>query len=197
MSLVSAAIVLFLVMDPFGNIPFFLSILKDVPAGRREKTIVRELFIALAVLVLFLFWGPHLLKALELSRSSLQIAGGIILFLIAIRMVFSTPEEIFAGNPKGEPLIVPLAVPSVAGPSAVATVMLLTAQQSGHWLKWLGALASAWFATGVLLLLSMKLYRLLGERVLSALQRFTGLVLTTIAIDMLLEGVLEVFKKGL
>jgi MarC family membrane protein len=197
MSLLSASIILFLVMDPFGNIPFFLAILKDVPPSKREKTIIRELFIALLVLVVFLLWGPYLLRALQISKNSLQIAGGIILFIISIRMIFSSPKEIFAGTPEGEPLIVPLAVPSIAGPSAMATVMLLTAQSPSALLQWLGALGLAWLATGVILLLSMKLYRILGERVLSALQRFTGLLLTAIAVDMFIEGVMAVFERGL
>ena len=197
MSLISASVILFLVMDPFGNIPFFLAILKDVAPSRRTRTIIRELLIALVVLVLFLFWGPYLLKALQISKNSLQIAGGIILFIIAIRMIFNAPEEIFGGTPGGEPLIVPLAVPSIAGPSAVATVMLLTAQKPGDLIKWLEALGLAWLATGVLLLLSMKLYRLLGEKVLSALQRFTGLILTAIAVDMFLEGAVSVFENGI
>mgnify|MGYP006287411203 FL=1 len=195
MSLLSASIVLFLVMDPFGNIPFFLAILKDVPPSKRAKTVIRELLIALVVLVVFLLWGPYLLRALQISENALQIAGGIVLFLIAIRMVFSAPEEIFTGTPEGEPLIVPLAVPSIAGPSAVATVMLLTAQKPGDWPKWLLALGLAWFGTGVLLLLSMKLYHILGEKVLSAIQRFTGLILTAISVDMFLEGAVDVFAK--
>lgn len=195
MSLLSASIILFLVMDPFGNIPFFLAILKDVPPSKRAKTVIRELLIALVVLVVFLLWGPYLLRALQISENALQIAGGIVLFLIAIRMVFSAPEEIFTGTPEGEPLIVPLAVPSIAGPSAVATVMLLTAQKPGDWPKWLLALGLAWLATGVLLLLSMKLYHILGEKVLSAIQRFTGLILTAISVDMFLEGAVDVFAK--
>jgi MarC family membrane protein len=184
----SAAIVLFLVMDPFGNIPFFLSVLKDIPFDKQEKTILRELVIALLVLVLFLFVGQYLLLALHVSELSLHIAGGIILFLIALRLIFGKSQDIFEGNPEGEPLIVPLAIPSIAGPSAIATVLLLAAQHPDRRLKWLLALFLAWLASGAILMLCVRINRLLGERGLSALQRLTGLILSVIAVDMLVQG---------
>lgn len=193
MSPFSAAIMLFLVMDPFGNIPFFLSVLKDVPAPRRRWVLVRELCIALAILSVFLLLGRRLLTVLQVSESSLYIAGGIILFLIAIKMIFGSPEEMVQGAPGGEPLVVPLAVPSIAGPSAVATVLLLVGQDPERRPEWMLALLLAWGTTAVILLGSSILDRLLGERGLSALQRLMGLILTTLSVEMFLKGVRAAF----
>ena len=195
MSVLSASILLFLVMDPFGNAPVFLCFLKDVPSQRRQKVIMRELLIALIVLVLFLLSGPHLLKALQISEPSLRIAGGIILFLIAIKMIFGPPEGMFRGALGEEPFIVPLAIPCIAGPSAIATVMLLTGQEPNRWLEWLLSLLLAWIATSAILLLSGKLDRVLGKRGLNALQHLMGLILTALAVEMFLQGIHSVFYR--
>ncbi len=193
MTVISATILLFLVMDPFGNAPVFLCVLKNVPAQKKTRSIARELLIALAVLILFLLIGPHILTVLHISEPSLRITGGIILFMIAIKMIFGAPEEMYAKNPAGEPFIVPLAIPCLAGPSAIATVMLLTGQQPNRWLEWLLALILAWFATSIILLLSTKLDHILGERGMSALQNLMGLILTALAVEMFLEGIRTAF----
>ena len=187
-TLLSASILLFLVMDPFGNIPFFQVVLRPVAPARRRRVIAREMLIALAVLTLFLFAGPAFLALLHISEMSLQIAGGIILFLIAIRMIFKSPREMFSDDLEGEPLVVPLAIPSVAGPSAVAVVLVLSAQEPARWAEWLAALLLAWGATGLILLAASDLGRILGERGLMALQRLMGLLLTTIAVEMFIRG---------
>lgn len=194
MTLLSASILLFLVMDPFGNIPFFQVILRAVPLERRRAVIARELVIALGVLVAFLLVGPWVLPLLQISELSLKISGGIILFIIALKMIFKAPQEMFSGGPEGEPLVVPLAIPSVAGPSAVAVVLLLSAQAPGRWPEWLLALFLAWLATGVILLASSNLDRYLGERGLMAIQRLMGLLLTTIAVEMFIQGLRELLR---
>ena len=194
MTVLSASILLFLVMDPFGNAPVFLCVLKDVPLPKRQKAIIRELLIALVVLVFFLILGPQLLKALHISETSLRIAGGIILFLIALKMIFGDPKDMFSAVPGGEPLIVPLAIPSIAGPSAIATVMLLTGQEPNRWPEWLLSLFTAWIATSVILLFSGRLDRIFGERGLNALQRLMGLILTALAVEMFLQGIRTVFN---
>ncbi len=188
MSVMSAGILLFLVMDPFGNIPMFLCVLRAVPAERRRLVILRELLIALLVLLIFLVAGPGLLKLLHVSEPALRIGGGIILFLIAIKMIFSSAAEIIKGLPQGEPLIVPLAIPCLAGPSAIATLLLMVAQEPERWPSWLLALCAAWLANGVILMMSTTFGRLLGERGLSALERLMGLLLTVIAVEMCIEG---------
>ena len=189
MTILSAGILLFLVMDPFGNAPVFLCVLKDVPAEKRLRSITRELLIALGVLVLFLLMGPHLLSALQISEPSLRISGGIILFIIAIKMIFNPPEEIYGKTPEGDPLIVPLAIPCLAGPSAIATVMLLTGQEPERWLEWLLALLLSWFATSLILLLSARLDKIIGERGMSALLNLMGLIQTALAVEMFIEGI--------
>ena len=194
MSILSASILLFLVMDPFGNAPVFLSILKRVPLKRRQKVMVRELFIALIVLLLFLLAGPHLLEALQISEPSLRIAGGIILFLIAIKMVFGKLGDMFINPLEEEPFIVPLAIPCLAGPSAIATVMLLTGQEPHRWHEWVVSLLFAWILTSLILLLSARLDQVLGEKGMNALQHLMGLILTALAVEMFIQGLRTVLN---
>lgn len=195
MSLISAGILLFMVLDPFGNIPFFLSVLEAVPKERRRKVVIRELLIALLILLAFLFVGPHFLRLLQISASSLRIAGGVILFLIAVKMIFGATEQIFKGTPEGEPLIVPLAVPLVAGPSATATILVLMGQEPGRWPEWLLALFLAWMCNACILLVSTKLADLMGKRGLYAIERLMGLILTAVSVEMLLQGIRTVFEN--
>ncbi len=189
MTLPSAAITLLLVMDPFGNIPAFVSILKNVPARRRRLVILREMVIALGALTLFLFFGRYILEGMGIGEPALGIAGGIILFLIAIRMIF--PARILYSDDEavGEPIIVPLAIPLIAGPSSMATVILLSTQYPGRNGTWFLALFAAWTATSLVLLLSESLCRVLGDRVLKAIERLMGMILTTLAVQMLLTGI--------
>jgi len=190
MSTLSAGILLFLIMDPLGNIPVFLSLLKGVAPARRRRVLLRELLIALAVLFAFLFGGPYILKLLQLKQESVSIAGGIILFLIGVKMVFPPKEGgIFGDSAGGEPFIVPMAIPGVAGPSAMAALLLLTNTQPGKLLQWSAALFVAWFATAVILLSATYLYKVLGESVLTALERLMGMILIALSVQMLLDGI--------
>jgi MarC family membrane protein len=190
MTTMSAAILLFLIMDPLGNIPIFLSLLKDVPPKRRRAVMVRELLIALAVLLMFLMGGQLILKLLQLREESISIAGGIVLFLIGIRMVFPPAEGgIFGQSAEGEPFIVPMAIPGVAGPSAMAALLLLTNTQPGRTADWAIALLCAWLATAIILLSSTYLFRWLGESVLTALERVMGMLLIALSVQMFLGGI--------
>lgn len=188
MSLLSATILLFLVMDPLGNILLFVTALQSVPAKRRKRVVARELLIAYAVLVLFLFTGEHLLNALNITGPALTIAGGLVLFLIALRMVFPSSEHSLAEHVKGEPFLVPLAIPYVAGPSALATLLLLMSRDPQRWPVWLLALTCAWLASAAILILGGQLSRFLGARGLLALERLMGLLLVTLAVQMFIEG---------
>ena len=189
MTLISAIILLFLVMDPLGNIPLFLSILAQVEPKRRVRVLVRELFIALAVLVLFLFAGRYILGALHISQPSLSISGGVVLFLIALRMIFPAREGLIKEDYQEEPLVVPLAVPLIAGPSAIATVLLLVSSAPGSIWLWFVALVIAWSATAIILTLSAPLSNVLGRRGLIAMERLMGMILTTVAVQMFLTGI--------
>jgi len=188
MQMFSTALLLFLVMDPVGNIPPFLTVLRNVDPTRRRKIIIRELTIALAVLMFFLFFGPFILKLLQIKGPALSIAGGIILFMIAIKMVFPVVEEAHTITERDEPFIVPLAIPLVAGPSAIAMVLLLMTREPERWLEWVLALVFAWIVCSAILLLSNKLSDLLGHKGLLAMERLMGMILTTVAVQMFITG---------
>lgn len=194
MTLVSAAVLLVLVMDPLGNVPVFLSALKHVPDARHTRVILREMCIALVALVLFLFLGGRMLGLLGLSEQSLGVAGGVILMLIALRMIFPSRETPLQEDMAGEPFIVPMAIPYVAGPSAMATVILLMSREPGRWMEWLGAIGLAWVICLPVMLMASPLRRWLGERGLIAVERLMGLVLVTIAVEMLMTGVSEFLR---
>lgn len=196
MTIYSAAVLLFLVMDPLGNIPVFLSVLKDVDNRRRKWIILRESFIALIVLALFLFFGHNILTVLQISEPSLSIAGGVILFIIALKMIFPQPEGIFGTTVDREPLIVPLAIPLIAGPSTLATVLLLSTKDINRMLEWFIALLCAWLISTLILFSSGVLRRVLRRRGLAATERLMGMILTTVSVQMLLTGIEEFIKKA-
>lgn len=198
MTTLSAGLLLFLIMDPLGNIPFFLSLLKDVPPQRRRWVMIRELLIALGVLIVFLLGGQYILHILQLKQESVSIAGGIVLFLIGIRMVFPPGDGggIFGKAGEGEPFIVPLAIPGVAGPSAMAALLLLTNTQPGRTVEWGIALFLAWLATAAILLSATYLFRWLGESVLAALEKVMGMLLIALSVQMFLAGVVAFMRQA-
>ena len=185
----SAVVILLLVVDPVGNVPLFVSVLRDIEPARRNRIIMRECAIAFAVLLLFVVSGRFLLDLLGLSESSLNIAGGVILFLIALRMIFRGNEPIFGDQIQGEPFIVPLAIPFIAGPSAIATVILLASGAPQRLPEWIVALTAAIAVTLALLLFAERISKLVGERGLLAFERLMGLILTAVAVEMLLRGI--------
>ena len=189
MTVFSAIFLIFIIMDPIGNVPVFLSILKNIPVERRRRIIIRELLIALIVLLFFMFIGRHILQSLQIEESSLGIAGGIMLFLIAIKMIFPGASAMLAHDEKVEPLVVPLAVPLLAGPSAIAAVILLIAQEPTRWPEWILALVVAWLISGFILLSSESLSRKLGERALLAIERLMGILLILVSVDLILDGI--------
>ena len=194
MTVFSAALLLFLVMDPFGNIPFYITALKNVDSSRHTAIIVRELAIALIVLTTFLFAGQQLLNAVHISESALTTAGGTILFLIAIKMIFPASNNTLTEDVSGEPFIVPLAIPYVAGPSAMATVLLVMNQEPSRWPEWLLALVIAWFLTGIIILTSSMIGRFLGKKGMIAIERLMGMLLVAISIQMLMTGVRQFIR---
>ena len=196
MTLASAIVLLFLVIDPFGNVPFFVAALNEVDPARRRHVIVRELLIAYAVMVAFLFVGQPLLQVLGISGPALTIAGGVILFLIAIRMVFPIRGRTSQEQIEGEPFIVPLAIPYVAGPSVLAVELLLMSDEPNRWPVWLIAITAAWAGTAVVVLFGNKVAERLGSRGLIAIERLMGMILVAIAIQMFLTGADTYFGRG-
>jgi MarC family membrane protein len=189
----SAFILLLLVLDPLGSLPIFIPVMRQVEPRRRRWVALREVGIAFAVLFAFMFLGEGFLSVMHLSERSLEVAGGVILLMVAIRMIFSHEGGVY-GTPEGkEPLIFPLAVPLLAGPSAMATVLLLASRQPERMLSWVGALASAMAVSLLVLLLCDRIRRWVGDSVVSAVEKLMGLVLTAIAVEMILAGLKRYF----
>lgn len=189
MTILSAALLLFLILDPLGNIPVFLSVLRPLPPERQRIVLLRELLIALGVLMAFLWGGKYFLEWMHLRQESVQIAGGIVLFLIGIRMIFPRPEGLMGEILGGEPFIVPLAIPLVAGPSGMAAVMLMGSNEPERLLGWSLALGIAWLGTAVILFSATLVYKWLGMRTLTAVERLMGMLLVAISVQMLLDGI--------
>ncbi|RYY27086.1 MAG: hypothetical protein EOP62_07975 [Sphingomonadales bacterium] len=196
MTLISAAVLLFFVMDALGNVPLFLSALRHVDPARHRAIIVREVLIALGIMIVFLFLGQFLLDMLHVSSAALTAAGGFILLLIAVRMVFPTSERSLREEVEDEPFIVPLAIPYTAGPSVLATELLLMSREPDRWLTWLAAVFLAWAASAIILYFSSGLRRLLGERGLTALERLMGMILAIVAVEMMMAGVAQYFRMN-
>jgi len=194
MTIYSAAITLILVLDPIGNVPAFLAILSPVDAERRARIVLRETLIAFFLLTIFLFAGKHILNGLNITAPALGIAGGIILFLIAIKMIFPPETGGQRERPMGEPFIVPLAIPLVAGPSALTTVTLLGSQNPQYIWEYFIALVLAGIVCTLTLLFANTLRKILGNKGLLAMERLMGMVLTTVAVQMFLNG-LEAYLK--
>lgn len=190
MDTLSAAVMLFLIMDPMGNLPVFTALLKHIDKKRRRLILIRELVIALLVMLLFLFAGESILNFLGLDKEAISISGAIILFLISLKMIFPPEGGLSASLGAGEePLIVPLAIPLVAGPSIIATLILLAHQEPGRMLDWSLALFGAWAASTIILMFSELFQRVVGEKGLKAVERLMGMLLLMIAVQMFLNGI--------
>lgn len=189
MDIFSAAVMLFLIMDPLGNLPIFASILRHIEPKKRRRVLVRELIFALIIMLLFLFAGEAILSFLNLRSESVSIAGGIILFLIAIRMIFPQPGGVVGLAAGEEPFIVPMAIPLMAGPSVLAALILLAHTDNSRMVDWTIALVGAWGASAIILLFYKLFTKLLGEKGLTAVERLMGMVLVMISVQMFLDGV--------
>jgi multiple antibiotic resistance protein len=189
LDILAAATMLFLIMDPLGNLPIYMSVLKTLEPRRRQLIIFRELIVALVILMLFLHSGQVVLDFLKIDQETVSIAGGIILFLIALRMIFPQPGGVMALTPGEEPFIVPLAIPLIAGPSTMASLILLSNQEPNKMMEWSIALFAAWAISALILSFSSVFHRLLGEKGLNAVERLMGMILVMIAIQMFLNGI--------
>lgn len=184
----SSAVLLLFLMDPLGNIPVLLSVLKDIDAKRQRQIIFRELLIALVILNIFLFMGKPLLNFLQLQQEAVTISGGIILLIIGLRMIFPSKDGLVGNQPGGEPFIVPIAIPLIAGPSAMAMLILMTQSSPNQMTSWFFALLIAWVITAAILLSAPLFLRILRERGLTALERLMGMILVMMAVQMLING---------
>lgn len=189
MEILSAATMLFLIMDPLGNLPIVLSILKHLDPKRRRMVLIRELFFALIILMVFLFAGQGILGFLHVQPETLSISGGIILFIIAIKMIFPQAGSITGLAAGDEPFIVPMAIPMIAGPSVLASLLLLSSKEPDRLFDWSIAVLLAWGATFFILMFYNFFHKLLGEKGLKAIERLMGLMLVMISTQMFLDGV--------
>ncbi len=194
MNVTSAAVLLFIVMDPLGNVPLFLAALRKVDPARHHAIILRELGIALLVMLAFLFGGQVFLRLLNVSPAALTAAGGIVLLLIAVRMIFPTPDRPLRED-VAEPFVVPLAVPYTAGPSVLATELLLMTREPHRWPEWVAAICLAWLAAAVILYLASDFRKLLGDRGLLAIERLMGMLLVIVAVEMIMSGAAQFLSK--
>jgi multiple antibiotic resistance protein len=194
LDILAAATMLFLIMDPLGNLPIYMSVLKTIEPKRRQIIIFRELIVALIILMVFLHSGQALLDFLKIEQETVSIAGGIILFLIALRMIFPQPGGVMSLPSGEEPFIVPLAIPLIAGPSTMASLILLSNQEPNKMMDWSIALFAAWAATALILSFSNGFHRILGEKGLNAVERLMGMILVMIAIQMFLNGISAYIK---
>ncbi|OGT21010.1 MAG: hypothetical protein A3C55_05555 [Gammaproteobacteria bacterium RIFCSPHIGHO2_02_FULL_42_13] len=193
MNLYTTTVTIFLVLDALGNIPIYISILSHVDPTRHSRIILRESFFALITLTIFLFAGKFIMKGLNLSDQALGIAGGIILFIIAVRLIFPQDDRQKDIEPTSEPFLVPLAIPLFAGPATMAVLLLFADKEAGHLAYIFLALLIAWGASTLLLLASTQLSRILGKKGLTAIERLTGMILTTLSIQMFLQGINDYF----
>ncbi|MDI6747270.1 MAG: MarC family protein [Rhodocyclaceae bacterium] len=190
----ATVVLLLILLDPLGNIPLLISLLRPLAPARRQHVVLRENAIAAALLIVFVFIGDWLLAALRLSPSALEISGGLILFLIAMGMVFPRRGHDDDDLERdGEPLIVPIAVPMIAGPAALAMVLLTSHQQGTHMVSLVGAILVAIALNTIILLAGERLARLFGKPGLAAMERLMGLILTTMAVQMLISGIKSAF----
>lgn len=193
----SALVLLLLVLDPLGSLPIFISVMRNVEPKRRTRVALRESAIAFGVLLLFMATGSAFLELMRLSERSLEVAGGVILLIIAMKMIFASGGELYAGDGSSrEPLIFPLAVPLLAGPSAMATVLLLASRQPDRLLHWVAALTVAMAVSAAVLLAADRIRKWIGHSMVSAIEKLMGLVLTAIAIEMILAGLKRYFFAG-
>jgi len=194
---ISSVFTLTLVMDPLGNMPPFVTALKGVPADRKRAVVTRELFIALGIMVFFLFFGKSLMAFLALDIVSLSVGGGIVLFLIAIQMIFPNPHSSFAEGPGGEPFIVPLAIPLIAGPSTLTTILIFSMKDGGGWAGTLAVVIVSWLINMAILAgFSERISRFMGARGLLAMEKLMGMILVTISVQMIMTGLKKFLAGG-
>lgn len=195
MTVIAALLMLLMIMDPVGNSINFMGVLSSVPKERHSLIIIRETMIAASIQLFFLFFGKYLLNALQIGQPALTIGGAVILFLISLKMIFPTKEGLFTSDIDGEPFIVPLATPMLAGPSSLAVVLLIAASKPEQIPMFAIAVVGACFITGTIILIINYGSKYIGKRIVGAVQRLTGMILTTISIQMFLTALESYLTK--
>lgn len=187
----TAFVTLFLIVDPVGSIPALSAALKNVQPRRKNFVITRECFFALLILTLFAFFGQNFMAVLGLSKEALTIGGGLVLLIIALRMLFPSRAGIYGDIEDGEPYIFPIAIPMLAGPSALTTVMLMVSSDPSKIYTWIGAITLAMVSSALIIISGDAIQRLLGKRATVAFERLMGLILVVLAVQMFLSGIAD------
>jgi len=188
-SIIGTAVLLMFILDPFGNVPLLLAILKGVDEKRKKFIIIRESVFGLAILLLFFFFGENFLSIFHLETASVTIAGGVIFFVIALKMIFPGEKGNVALFGVEDPFMVPIAIPLIAGPSALATIMIMTKSYSDHFWALFASVILAWTMSTFILYMSPYLYKILKEKGLSALEKLMGMLLLMLAVQMFVDGI--------
>ena len=188
-SIIGTAVLLMFILDPFGNVPLLLTILKDVDKKRKKFIIIRESIFGLIILLTFFFFGEAFLSIFHLETASVTIAGGVIFFVIALKMIFPGEKGNVTLFGSQDPFIVPIAIPLIAGPSALATIMIMTKSYSDHFWALFASVMLAWTASTFILYMSPLLYKILREKGLSALEKLMGMLLLMLAVQMFVDGI--------
>lgn len=186
-SFIAITFTIFFAIDPFGNIPKYLTLLKHFDSKKRCMIAMREFIFALIIMILFHYLGRYLLQVLSLSKLTVQISAGVILFLVAIRMIFPGSEEKDHKWKTAHPFIVPLATPLIASPSVLAIIMIYTQGPYPYYFVY-AAILCAWFLSSIILFFAGPIYKVIGDRGLQACEKLMGLIISLIAIQVLMEG---------
>jgi multiple antibiotic resistance protein len=186
-SVFKLALVLFLVTNPIGNCPAIIALIKDHSIKRQQKILLRESLFSMALAIFFLFLGEIFLGSLKIESYSLTLGGGILLFIVALKMIFSNNDETKEPVPKQDPFIVPIATPLLSG-AGLMTMIMLYSKQEGNDLKMLAAILIAWIGVTAVLVMAPYLQVFLGKRGMAALEQLMGMLLTMIAMGMLVKG---------
>lgn len=188
MSPITIAVTLFVTLNAIGNIPVFIAMLKDFDMARQRKIIIREMVFALLILLIFSYFGDFVLGLLNLNIPILRVAGGMLLALISLDMIF--PKDRTCETFKEDPFLVPLAIPIVTGPASISTVMVFSHEIQNQWIM-LMSIFGAWIPSITALLLASFLKRVLGEKILLAFERLAGMILMFISVQMFTIGLKE------
>lgn len=198
-ALISTFIFFFAVIDPIGSIPVFIAVTKGFSEKEKRVTAIKAVLVSGLVLLFFIVAGEFILEAINIPLPAFQIAGGIVLFLFALTMIFgdSKPEEeIKSINNTTETAIFPMAMPSIASPGAMLAAVLLTENSEfSIWEQFQSSMAmlSVLIIVFILLLASTKVHKFIGDAGASIISRIMGLILTAIAVTNIIEGIKESF----
>ena len=192
MSFMTLVVLVFILLSSYAQIPVFMSLLKHHTPQKQRKIILREMSFALLILLIFIFFGPKVLDIIGIKQPILGITGGGLLIIISLNMIFPKEESPKEGLPKHEPFVVPLAMPCIAGPGTITTLMVLTDKEG--FLMASSALVLAWIPSTLLLLAAPSIKRLLGEKGLIAIERLGGMIISLIGIQMAALGILDLIK---